>query len=211
MEIHPPHGPIKSLREFAVHLLTITIGILIALGLEGLLQWQHHRTLVHEAEANIAAEIQGNAGQLKIGRNDLQDSETQLERMVDVIHRMERDRKARTDQVIFNWTVIELHQTSWATAGATGAVAYMGYGEANRYTRIYDLQEEYMSLQRRAFESSLGVQALATLLGRDSRTLSDAELSHAEGAVGLALANARALEKVGQVLARQYERFQPRP
>lgn len=34
MEVHPPHKPIHSVKEFMVHLLAITIGLLIALGLE---------------------------------------------------------------------------------------------------------------------------------------------------------------------------------
>ena len=206
MDIHPPHGPIKSWREFAVHLLTITIGVLIALSLEGLVEWRHHRMLVHEAGANITAEIHGNAAELKKARNDLGESEKQLEQLVDTIHRMESNPNFKPHDVVFNWTVTELHQTSWGTANATGAVGYMEYGEVIRYTRIFDVQQEYMALQRGALEASLAVQALGTLLGRDSR-LSEAELGHAESTVALALAKARALDQVGQVLAKQYEEF----
>ena len=34
MDIHPPH-PIRSWKDFAIQLVTITAGILIALSLEG--------------------------------------------------------------------------------------------------------------------------------------------------------------------------------
>jgi hypothetical protein len=37
MEIHPSQGPIHSFKDFLFHLLTVVIGILIALSLEGLL------------------------------------------------------------------------------------------------------------------------------------------------------------------------------
>ena len=39
MDIHPSQGPIHSFKDFLFHLLTVIIGILIALSLEGLLDW----------------------------------------------------------------------------------------------------------------------------------------------------------------------------
>ena len=63
MEIHSP-GPIGSWKEFFRELLTITIGILIALSLDGLLEWQHHRGLAREARSNILIEMRDNRRQL---------------------------------------------------------------------------------------------------------------------------------------------------
>jgi len=60
MKVHPPHGPIHSIKEFLVHLLAITIGLLIALGLEASVEWVHHRRLVREARENIFQEIRDN-------------------------------------------------------------------------------------------------------------------------------------------------------
>ena len=207
MDIHPPHGAINSWREFLLHLLTITIGILIALSFEGLIEWRHHRGLVREAESNIAAEIRSNAAELKTTEQELRTSDEQLQQVLAVIHHMEADRKFKPTSVVFNWTVAELHQTSWSTANSTGALGYMDYEEAKRYTRVYDLQQEFMALQQRALQSSLSVQALSTLLSRDTTTISAAELSEAERTAGLALANARALEQVGQALSEQYAGF----
>ena len=39
MEVHPPHSPVRSIKDFMVHLLAITIGLLIALGLEASVEW----------------------------------------------------------------------------------------------------------------------------------------------------------------------------
>jgi hypothetical protein len=57
MEIHPPHGSIHSLKDFFLQLATITAGVLIALLLEGLVEWNHNRGLVHEARTTIGREI----------------------------------------------------------------------------------------------------------------------------------------------------------
>ena len=43
-----------------LHLLAITIGLLIALGLEASVERMHHRYLVREARENIAREVRDN-------------------------------------------------------------------------------------------------------------------------------------------------------
>src|SRR6516225_7037399 len=64
MDIHPPLGPLMSWREILLHLGIVTIGILIALSLEGLVEWNHHRHLVREARENIRIEIEDNQKEL---------------------------------------------------------------------------------------------------------------------------------------------------
>ena len=39
LDVHSPHKSPDSWREFFVHLATITIGLLIALGLEAAVEW----------------------------------------------------------------------------------------------------------------------------------------------------------------------------
>jgi hypothetical protein len=79
MDVHPPHGPIQGWRDFFIHLIVITLGLLIALGLEGIVEWGHNRHLVHTAEANLRAELAANrktlAGDLKF----LDDAQRQTE------------------------------------------------------------------------------------------------------------------------------------
>ena len=60
MDVHPPHHPIATKRDFFLHLFTITCGLLIALGLEGLVEMAHHHSLVVEARANIRHELDDN-------------------------------------------------------------------------------------------------------------------------------------------------------
>lgn len=50
MEVHPPHEPIHSWRDFLLHLLTITIGLLIALGLEAESAILHGKSTLQEIQ-----------------------------------------------------------------------------------------------------------------------------------------------------------------
>jgi hypothetical protein len=57
MEVHAPHEPIHSWRDFILHIVTITIGLLIALGLEAGVEALHHRHLRNETRAKLRNEI----------------------------------------------------------------------------------------------------------------------------------------------------------
>lgn len=49
LDVHAPEHPIGGPRDFLVHLLTITVGLLIALGLENSVEALHHRHQRKEA------------------------------------------------------------------------------------------------------------------------------------------------------------------
>jgi hypothetical protein len=63
LDIDAPHEPIRTWKDFFLHLTTITIGLLIALMLEASVEWIHHRHLVHEARTNIREELGENTQQ----------------------------------------------------------------------------------------------------------------------------------------------------
>ena len=206
MEIHPPHA-IRSVKEFLLQLLTITIGIVIALTLDGLLGWTHDRQLVLVAEANLTTEVRQNQTAISKGMQDLRTSEEQLKGMLALVHQLQQDRAIPLNNVTFNWTLTELHATSWNTAGATGAIAHMEYAEVKRYTRVYDLQQEFMTIQNGAFGSVVSVQGLSTLLQKNMKKVSDSELVEAERVIGLALAHARAVESTAGTLNDEYTKL----
>jgi hypothetical protein len=60
LDVHAPHEPINSWKGFALHIATIAIGLLIALGLEQIVVSLHHRHEVQEARDALAAEREEN-------------------------------------------------------------------------------------------------------------------------------------------------------
>jgi hypothetical protein len=54
LDVHAPHQRMQGIKDFVLHLLTITIGLLIALSLEGCVERHNHRELVREAEDGAA-------------------------------------------------------------------------------------------------------------------------------------------------------------
>lgn len=48
LDVHPPHEAAHSWKDFLIHISTIVIGLLIAVGLEQTVEWIHHRHQVAE-------------------------------------------------------------------------------------------------------------------------------------------------------------------
>jgi hypothetical protein len=61
VDVHAPHHPIMSLKEFLVHLLAITVGLLIAVGIEGCVELYREHSLVRDARQTLHEEIQYNS------------------------------------------------------------------------------------------------------------------------------------------------------
>lgn len=140
MEIHAPHEPIHTRRDFFLHLFTITIGLLIALSLEGLVEYAHHRHLVHEARENIRRELQLNH---EAAQSDLGDIQKKLDRQklnIVSIHGLMTDGEHFRGSVQNTWDFSSLNDSAWRTARETGALGFIPYDEVQRYADLYMLE-----------------------------------------------------------------------
>jgi hypothetical protein len=73
MDIHPPEGPTHSFKDFAIHIGVVTIGILIALSLEGIRETIHEHRLVREARENFRIEMLQDQAHMKREISNVQD------------------------------------------------------------------------------------------------------------------------------------------
>jgi hypothetical protein len=203
MEIHAPEGPIHSVRHFLIHLLTITIGILIALSLEGLNEWRHHRNLVHEAQSNLANELHDNKraleGKLKGNAERAKDLKRALQLVTDVLTRGKSD--IESYQIGYN--PAQLSATSWNTAGAMGALGHMKYAAVKKYSAVYDLQQQFNLEQQRAIANVLA--AIASTQGQNPEKSPRADIERSKQQIQTALVDIIAEEQLGNALLRTYD------
>jgi hypothetical protein len=148
LDVHPPHEPMHGWRDFFLHLGTITIGLLIALGLEGLVEWQHHRHLVHEAEASLRQEIQSNESDLASILDDVHKQQSALKQDVVILQQIIANPKIPPRGLSISFRMTSLDDVSWKTAQNTGALSYMPYAAAQDYAGIYYLQDEFDRAQQ---------------------------------------------------------------
>src|SRR6185437_7049083 len=57
---HAPHGGIHTWRDFWIHLGTIALGLLIAIGLEQSVEWVHRVHQRHQLEEDLREEAKNN-------------------------------------------------------------------------------------------------------------------------------------------------------
>ena len=168
MEIHAPEKPIHSRREFLFHMFTVVLGILIALAMEGAVEWLHHRTLVREARENITTEVRKNKETVDKAIPEIRKREADLNHIIDLMHRAEKDRKVFKGQTMsFGVQLHDLYSTAWQTATTSGAVTYMKYDELIRYTDVYLTQQAFSSLQDQALNRMIDVGSLIEVTMRE--------------------------------------------
>jgi hypothetical protein len=157
MDIHPPERPIHSVRDFLLQIVTITTGIVIALALEALLDWSHHRSLAHEARVNLALEIRDNKTRLE----EIEKLLPTLEAALPLLAKADRP-----DDLDIHYKLTALTAASWRTAESTAALAYMPYDEVMSYATLYEIQQ---TLQRKLEALTDDMVQLATHITRDRK------------------------------------------
>ena len=76
MEVHPPEHGIHSWRDFFVHISTICLGLLVAIGLEQSVEALHRRHQQKELTERLKAESEFNLKAVEVDRPNV---ETKLE------------------------------------------------------------------------------------------------------------------------------------
>jgi hypothetical protein len=151
LDVHLPHKTIDGVGEFFLHLFTITVGLLIAVGIEAAVERHQRRELASEARDTMTAEIRKNSGSVADALKEIDQEQQKVRRNLAEIRKLQLDPKSSSFtrgadlDISFNTTGLE--DTGWRTAQATGALAFMPYAESEKYTGIYRVEEEFLKNQ----------------------------------------------------------------
>jgi hypothetical protein len=150
VEVHAPHHPIVSWKEFGIHLVAITVGLLIAVGIEGLVERHREHVLVREARETMRAEIEHNSEKMQDAVPEIEAERATMEANIKALTRIlenPKDKGAQKASVSADFSIVGLRDTAWKTAQATNALAFMPYEEAQRYADVYGSQQAFGKAQ----------------------------------------------------------------
>jgi hypothetical protein len=168
MEIHAPEKPIHSKKEFLFHMFTVVLGILIALGMEGIVEWAHHRALVREARENIATEIRKNKETVDTDLAEIRKREEELNHVIETMRQLETAPGSFKHGFLgFHVVNHDLYSTAWQTATVSGAVTYMKYNELIRYTDVYLTQQAFTGFQEQALNQMIAIGGMMEVTMKD--------------------------------------------
>jgi hypothetical protein len=106
-------------------------GLLITLSLEGLVEWLHHRHVMHQAQASLYVEINANAEKLPSVLDGLHAQQKALQRDVSFLKSVIAHPEVPIHESIdAGFSMKTFQNVSWNTAQATGALAFMPYNVA---------------------------------------------------------------------------------
>jgi hypothetical protein len=161
IDVHPAHHAASTWRDFFIHIATICIGLLIAVGLEQSVEWVHHRHQRHQLEEDLHAEMRQN--------------ELYLQRDAEYV-RASRDWAAAQSQAIQNAIATQTTQqlvyqpppgnfdlyvvpgdSVWQHATEIGLPALLPRGEAQSYTMLFRFRTRFYQTYQQLFDARYAV------------------------------------------------------
>jgi hypothetical protein len=203
LDVHPPHEKMHGIRDFLLHLFTITVGLLIALALEGCAERWHHRELRKEADANLRQEIRDNAKEIASAHLANANEQANLKKVLEFLQARKENRDYDIHEIRLDFTIGDLKNASWKTASATGALSYMEYDHVQRYAAAYQLQDKYLALQDETINEFLQLQSYV-IYGFDPKKITPADAASAELDARRTLAHLVATDQIGTAVEKEY-------
>ena len=208
IDVHAPHEPVMNWRDFFIHLITITIGLLIALSLEGCVEWQQHRHLVRDAEASLQAEIQNNAKDMSDRMDDLHKQQGVLKQDLAVLDVILKPRpKGSKSSLSVSFSIHPFEDVGWKTAQSTGAFAYMPYDRAQEYSDIYAEQNELKAAEQQAARDAIVALAPFTNVGQNAPDFTPATVASMEDRIEVLLGQMMLVDGRMKSLDSGYKKF----
>jgi hypothetical protein len=204
LDVHPPEKKIHGIRDFFLHLFTITIGLLIALALEGCAERIHQHHLRDEADRKLQQEIRDNVADLSKVQNAAARERQSLTEIIKFLQARRENKAYDLKAVTFNFTSSTLSDASWRTATATGALSFMEYARVQQFASAYGDQELFTRLELETLDNYL--QLSSHTFGFDSKTLSSEEAKAALPDVKNALSHLTAMNGIATNLQLDYQR-----
>jgi hypothetical protein len=149
LDIHPAHHAATTWRDFFIHIATIVLGLLIAIGLEQTVEYVHHRHQRHVLEDDLRAEALYNK-EVCEGNIPYFDQHLlwllQTKAAVDQF-RADRTRAAATlppepPLAPGAFKDRSFAKTTWTTAKANGLFGLLPREEAAPFSNAYDMEEQ---------------------------------------------------------------------
>lgn len=162
--------------DYFFQFVTVTVGVLIALLINGLVEWNRDRELVTDARATIAREIADNKKDLEASLSGMAAEMKSLDNAMRFASEMLATKKTAINELKVGLNLSDLSSNGWRTAERTGALSHMPYDEVQKYSRLYDLQDLITEQQRRMLEQLGSASAiLSSDFNPDNPNLKDLE------------------------------------
>lgn len=161
MDIHAPEHPIHTWREFGIHIAVVTVGILIAIGLEGVRESFVTHHLLRETREGFKGET---ALALDYMSRELPSVAAGSQNLHALVEQMPALAKSHPEQVVAVLKSVQnpnyfFSANAWQAALSTGALAHMSPTEASTYAWASQSTKTYTEWQGKALDAQMRTDA----------------------------------------------------
>jgi hypothetical protein len=141
LDVHPPHEAAHTWKDFFIHIATIVIGLLIAIGLEQTVEHFHNRNQVAEAREALRVERENDSKQLATQSVYFRRETAALQNNLTVLLYLQAHPGTPRDKLpgILTWhyAMTSFPDAAWVSAEQSGITALMPYAEVQGYASLY--------------------------------------------------------------------------
>ena len=136
IDIHDAHDAARSWNEFFIHIATIVLGLLIAVGLEQMVEYIHHRHQAREARESIQREIADNLAIMRSNQQHLVAEQEQLSKDLDLLNSRASDAVV-LPHLEYAWYSMRPHDAAWSAAKVDGSLALIPSSQIGNANYFY--------------------------------------------------------------------------
>jgi hypothetical protein len=146
LDVHAPHASTHTWMDFLIHIATIVIGLLIAIGLEQSVEYVHHQRQVAETREALRLERDVNRSAYADRISEFHRQTAALLNNVTVLRYLQEHPGTAQERLpgILVWHAVRggFTDSAWRTAQQSNVTALMPQDEVRRYTLLYDRIEQ---------------------------------------------------------------------
>lgn len=207
LDVHTLSKKIHGLKDFLLHILTITVGLLIALSLENFVETRHHRDLVHQADAALHTEIEANTKTAAVIREQIKSTLEKLDGDLATLTRLRNEPDTQHDALKFEFNIRSFDDAAWKTSQAAGTFVYMPYEDTSEFASIYGYQEDVYKVQQQAVSDIINAAAVVVTKAKGENP-NPAEIQTMVDRIGVAKMRLLFLSSMVDGLDETYKQYQ---
>jgi len=157
LDVHPPHHAANTWRDFFIHIATIVVGLLIAIGLEQTVEYFHHRIEIRDTREALRREKEENRKRFAVNTTYFRWEAAELKNNLGVLAFLQQHPGTVEEKLpgVLRWGFghAPIAELSWKNAQQTQVLTLMPPEEAEKYAAFYDLLDVTDKDERNAYEA----------------------------------------------------------
>ena len=145
IDIHPSTHAANTWREFFIHIATIVLGLLIAIGLEQAVQYIHERRELRTAREELRAEVDEDSQIAVRNMQSIHDLQARLNADMALLLAHRATNKPLTGKLDFTWLFFKTRYAALNSNQLSGSLTLMPHRELEQYDFIFAVNEAIMT------------------------------------------------------------------